>query len=107
MGGSGRINELSVEKWKKIQSVNYDSVFYAMKAVGPIFEAQGSGSLIATCSISAYITNVPLDQAAYNASKAAVKHLCSSVARDWRYVPFFSPSPLFLSVSPAPLQVDQ
>ncbi|GAA5859957.1 hypothetical protein JCM8547_003032 [Rhodosporidiobolus lusitaniae] len=84
MGGSGRINELDVDKWRKIQAVNYDSVFYAMKAVGPIFEAQGSGSFIATTSISARIVNVPLDQSAYNASKAAVRHLCASVARDWR-----------------------
>ncbi|BGP14361.1 hypothetical protein JCM10213_004488 [Rhodosporidiobolus nylandii] len=84
MGGSGRITELDEEKWRKIQAVNYDSVYYAMKAVGPIFEAQGSGSFIATTSISARIVNVPLDQSAYNASKAAVRHLCSSVARDWR-----------------------
>lgn len=61
-GGSGRINDLSLEQWRKIQSVNYDSVFYAMKAVGPIFEQQGSGSFIATTSISAHIVNVPLDQ---------------------------------------------
>ncbi|GAA6045832.1 hypothetical protein NBRC10513_005239 [Rhodotorula toruloides] len=84
MGGSGRIKDLSLEQWRKIQAVNYDSVFYAMKAVGPIFEAQGSGSFIATTSISAHIVNVPLDQSAYNASKAAVVHLCKSVARDWR-----------------------
>ncbi|BGO90134.1 hypothetical protein JCM10020v2_001770 [Rhodotorula toruloides] len=83
-GGSGRIKDLSLEQWRKIQAVNYDSVFYAMKAVGPIFEAQGSGSFIATTSISAHIVNVPLDQSAYNASKAAVVHLCKSVARDWR-----------------------
>jgi hypothetical protein len=25
-GGSGRINDLSLEQWRKIQSVNYDSV---------------------------------------------------------------------------------
>ncbi|GAA6000284.1 hypothetical protein JCM10207_007940 [Rhodosporidiobolus poonsookiae] len=84
MGGSGRITELDLDAWRKIQAVNYDSIFYAMKAVGPIFEEQGSGSFIATTSISARIVNVPLDQSAYNASKAAVRHLCSSVARDWR-----------------------
>lgn len=61
-GGGGRINELTLDQWRKIQAVNYDSVFYAMKAVGPIFEAQGSGSFIATTSISAHIVNVPLDQ---------------------------------------------
>lgn len=61
-GGSGRINELPLEQWRKIQAVNYDSVYFAMKSVGPIFEQQGSGSFIATTSISAHIVNVPLDQ---------------------------------------------
>ncbi|GAA5998302.1 uncharacterized protein JCM10292_001107 [Rhodotorula paludigena] len=84
MGGSGRIKDLSLEDWRKIQAVNFDSVFYAMKAVGPVFEEQGSGSFVATTSMSAHIVNVPLDQSAYNASKAAVVHLCKSVARDWR-----------------------
>ncbi|GAA5931953.1 uncharacterized protein JCM15063_001082 [Sporobolomyces koalae] len=84
IGGSGRVNELSVEQWRKIQNVNLDSVFYAAKAVGPVFEAQGSGSFIATTSISAHIVNIPLDQSAYNASKAGVLHFCKSLARDWR-----------------------
>ncbi|GAA6057825.1 hypothetical protein JCM3770_004294 [Rhodotorula araucariae] len=84
MGGSGRIGELELEQWRRINAVNYDAVFYAMKVLAPIFEAQGNGSFIATTSISARIVNVPLDQAAYNASKAAVVHLCKSVARDWR-----------------------
>ncbi|GAA5877915.1 hypothetical protein JCM16303_000280 [Sporobolomyces ruberrimus] len=84
IGGSGRVNELSVEEWRKIQAVNLDSVFYAAKAVGPVFEAQGSGSFIATTSISAHIVNIPLDQSAYNASKAGVLHFCKSLARDWR-----------------------
>jgi len=61
-GGSGRIGELSIEQWRRIQAVNYDAVFYAMKVLAPVFEAQGSGSFIATTSISARIVNVPLDQ---------------------------------------------
>ncbi|GAA5855742.1 hypothetical protein JCM9279_004053 [Rhodotorula babjevae] len=84
MGGSGRIGELDLDHWRRIQAVNYDAVFYAMKVLAPVFEAQGNGSFIATTSISARIVNVPLDQSAYNASKAAVVHLCKSVARDWR-----------------------
>jgi hypothetical protein len=37
-GGSGRINDLSLEQWRKIQSVNYDSVFYAMKVRAHLVE---------------------------------------------------------------------
>lgn len=62
MGGSGRIGELDLDHWRRIQAVNYDAVFYAMKVLAPVFEAQGNGSFIATTSISARIVNVPLDQ---------------------------------------------
>ncbi|GAA5854640.1 hypothetical protein JCM5353_008181 [Sporobolomyces roseus] len=72
IGGSGRVNELSVEEWRKIQNVNLDSVFFAAKAVGPVFEAQGSGSFIATTSISAHIVNIPLDQVSSEISFSAV-----------------------------------
>ena len=92
------------EDWHKGQQANYYSVFYAMKAVGPHFKAQGafsvrhrglcarsdasfsagSGSFIATTSISAHIVNIPVDQPAYNAAKAATLQLCRCVAREWR-----------------------
>ncbi len=39
------------------------------------------GSFIATASMSGHIVNIPQLQAAYNASKAAVIHLCRSLAR--------------------------
>ncbi|GAA6034910.1 hypothetical protein JCM8097_009362 [Rhodosporidiobolus ruineniae] len=84
MGGSGPIIDVDEEKWRKVNGVNVDAVFYAMKAVGPVFKEQGKGSFIATTSISARIVNVPLPQATYNAGKAAVAHLCRSVAQDWR-----------------------
>ncbi|KAM0792105.1 hypothetical protein ACM66B_004809 [Microbotryomycetes sp. NB124-2] len=84
-GVPGSIDEnYPLEGWHKTQAVNLHSTFYAAKAVAPIFKAQGSGSFIATTSISARIVNVPYDQAAYNSSKAAVVHFCKSLARDWR-----------------------
>lgn len=41
------------------------------------------GSFVATASMSGHIVNVPQLQAAYNASKAAVVHLCRSLAVEW------------------------
>lgn len=84
-GVPGSIDEnYDLESWNKTMSVNLHSTFYAAKAVAPIFREQGSGSFIATTSISASIVNVPYPQAPYNASKAAVVHFCRSLAQDWR-----------------------
>ncbi|GFF26003.1 sorbose reductase homolog SOU2 [Aspergillus udagawae] len=41
------------------------------------------GSFVATASMSGHIVNFPQMQAAYNASKAAVIHLCKSLAVEW------------------------
>lgn len=84
-GVPGSINpDYPIEGWHKTQSVNLHSTFYAARECARIFEKQGSGSFIATTSISAQIVNIPYDQPAYNASKAAVVHFCKSLARDWR-----------------------
>ncbi|RAL12744.1 putative carbonyl reductase [Aspergillus homomorphus CBS 101889] len=41
------------------------------------------GSFVATASMSAHIANIPQLQAAYNAAKAGVIHLCKSLAVEW------------------------
>jgi len=41
------------------------------------------GSIIFIASMSANIVNVPQPQFAYNASKAAVKHMAASLAVEW------------------------
>jgi sorbose reductase len=38
------------------------------------------GSFIATSSMSGHIVNIPQLQSAYNAAKAAVRHLCKCLA---------------------------
>lgn len=42
-----------------------------------------AGSFVATASMSGVIVNIPQLQAAYNAAKAAVIHLCRSLAVEW------------------------
>ncbi|GAD98544.1 carbonyl reductase, putative [Paecilomyces variotii No. 5] len=41
------------------------------------------GSFVATASMSGHIVNIPQLQAAYNAAKAGVIHLCKSLAVEW------------------------
>ncbi|GAA5851847.1 hypothetical protein JCM8547_000076 [Rhodosporidiobolus lusitaniae] len=83
-GVPGSIVDYDPKDWHKTYDVNIHSTFYCAKAAGKYFRQQGSGSFIATTSISASIVNVPYDQPAYNSSKAAVVHFIKSIARDWR-----------------------
>ncbi|KAL2196334.1 hypothetical protein P885DRAFT_38448 [Corynascus similis CBS 632.67] len=65
--------------------------FRRQKQEGTVFEDSSkpldppflAGSFIATASMSGHIANVPQLQASYNASKAAVIHLCQSLAVEW------------------------
>ncbi|KAI5965878.1 uncharacterized protein KGF55_001242 [Candida pseudojiufengensis] len=77
------IDEPDLTKWKKVIDTDLNSVFYCAHAIGPHFRDQGFGVLITTASMSASIVNIPQAQAAYNASKAAVKHLTKSLAVEW------------------------
>jgi sorbose reductase len=50
---------------------------------GQLLKNYSSGSFVATASMSGIIVNIPQLQAAYNAAKAAVIHLCKSLAVEW------------------------
>ncbi|KAL2264293.1 hypothetical protein VTK26DRAFT_7898 [Humicola hyalothermophila] len=85
--------------YSSVVQTNLDGVFYCARAAGQHFRRQKQegttldgktklenytgGSFIATASMSGHIVNVPQLQAAYNASKAAVIHLCKSLAVEW------------------------
>lgn len=69
--------------WQKIIDLDLSSVYYAAKAVGPLFKKRGKGSFIITASMSGHIVNVPQLQAPYNAAKAACIHLARSLAVEW------------------------
>jgi sorbose reductase len=87
----GPILDGPLEKAKNVLAVNLDGTLYCAKAAGQHFRRQKQegttidgkklegytyGSFIATASMSGHIVNVPQLQAAYNASKAGVIHLC-------------------------------
>lgn len=81
-----------VSHYRKVMTTDLDSVFYSALVCGKIWQRQQEtgcdaagnkveggfslGSFIATASMSGHIVNVPQLQAAYNAAKAGVSHLC-------------------------------
>lgn len=77
------VTESSLDEYHKVMKVNLDGVYYAAKCVGPIFEKNKKGSFIITASQAGHIVTVPIAQAAYNATKAAVIQLARSLAIEW------------------------
>jgi NAD(P)-dependent dehydrogenase (short-subunit alcohol dehydrogenase family) len=76
--------DVTPEFWHRAMDVNVAGTFYtcqrfARDAIG----AGRPGSVINISSMSAFIVNVPQQQAVYNASKAAVDHLTRSLAVEW------------------------
>jgi sorbose reductase len=80
-----------LDHYHKVTRTNVDGTFFSARAAGRHFRRQKqegttvdgkklenyhSGSFIATASMSGHIANIPQLQAAYNASKAHVIHLC-------------------------------
>jgi sorbose reductase len=79
--------------YTKVMTTDLDGTFYCARAAGKHWrrqKAEGTtldgrplegytyGSFVATASMSGHIVNVPQLQAAYNAAKAGVIHLCMS-----------------------------
>ncbi|NLD88106.1 MAG: glucose 1-dehydrogenase [Clostridiales bacterium] len=76
--------EVTSEEWLKVINVNLNGVFYMARAFGKYLIENGrKGSIINTASMSGTIVNIPQEQASYNSSKAAVKHLTKSLAVEW------------------------
>ncbi|KAK6407788.1 hypothetical protein LTR81_017672 [Elasticomyces elasticus] len=77
--------DYTVEQWHDIMRVNLDGAMWTAQAAGKVFKQQGpgNGSMIFTASVSALLVNIPQQQSAYNASKAAVVHLAKSLSVEW------------------------
>ncbi|KAF6764028.1 hypothetical protein DFP72DRAFT_956213 [Ephemerocybe angulata] len=71
------------ERHKLLFDINVNGVFYTAREAARRMIPRKSGSIILIASMSANIVNVPQLQTPYNASKAAVKHMASSLAVEW------------------------
>lgn len=76
--------DISPEKWKTMFDVNTTGAFLVAQAAakGMVHHGLG-GRIILMASISAHIVNFPQPQAHYNAAKAAVLSIKSSLAAEW------------------------
>ncbi|KAJ7578388.1 NAD-binding protein [Mycena floridula] len=71
------------DRIKLLYDVNVHGVFFTAREAARIMIPNGSGSIVLVGSMSSNIVNVPQLQTPYNASKAAVKHLATSLAVEW------------------------
>ena len=78
IGGGGNIEETDIETWDKIHDVNLNSVYLGCKICLPLMRNSGNGSIINISSMSGIVASHNF--AAYNSSKAAVRHLSKSIA---------------------------
>jgi sorbose reductase len=80
-----------LDHYRKVVTTDLDGTFYSARAAGLHWRRQKKegttidgkklenyreGSFVATASMSGHIVNIPQAQAAYNAAKAGVIHLC-------------------------------
>ena len=74
------------ERMKKLWGVDVDGTyFFACEVARHLLERKVKGSMVMIGSMSGSIVNVPQPQAPYNAAKAAVRHLASSLAVEWAH----------------------
>jgi NAD(P)-dependent dehydrogenase (short-subunit alcohol dehydrogenase family) len=78
IGSIANIEDESFAVWQRVHAVNLDSVFHGSQQAIPFMIQSGGGSIINISSISGIIAGHNL--AAYNSSKAAVRHLSKSIA---------------------------
>ena len=78
IGGGDNVESTDIEMWHKVHDVNLNSVFLGCKYALPLMRESGNGSIINISSMSGIVASHNL--AAYNSSKAAVRHLSKSVA---------------------------
>ncbi|MEM8696550.1 MAG: SDR family oxidoreductase [Pseudomonadota bacterium] len=79
------LDDISLEDWRQVMAVNVDGVFLGCKTFEPLLlekaTSDSSASVINISSIAG-IVGYP-DQAAYNTSKGAVRHMSKSLAIEW------------------------
>lgn len=76
--------DMTAEEWRRTFEVNTNGSFLCAQAVAKsMIAAKIPGTIVFIASISAHRTNFPQPQAAYNASKAALLSIKSSLAAEW------------------------
>jgi len=81
VGMTGRFNDLSIDDWRWIRSINLDGVVHGCRAFGPGMVARGSGQVV---NVSSGLGFTPrATEPAYVTTKAAVLALSQCLRADW------------------------
>jgi NAD(P)-dependent dehydrogenase (short-subunit alcohol dehydrogenase family) len=83
INNSAAAEEMSEDQWRRLIDINLTGIFISCQAEASRMLAHGSGAIVNIASMSATIANRGLWQAHYNASKAGVKHLTTTLALEW------------------------
>ncbi|CAN5202327.1 SDR family oxidoreductase [soil metagenome] len=75
--------DMTREKWTETIEANLTGTFASCQAEGKAMARAGGGTIVNIGSVSAMIANRGLTQAHYNASKAGVVHLSTTLALEW------------------------
>lgn len=78
IGSLGSVEDETYEMFKKVQTVDVDSIFLGCKYAIPLMRAHGLGSIVNISSIAGIIASG--NYVSYNTAKAAVRHISKSVA---------------------------
>lgn len=80
IGSLGSVEQIEVKEWRRVMSVNVESILFGCKYALPFLRQQQPASIVNISSLAAF--KVDPDYTAYNTSKAAVAMLTKSVAVD-------------------------
>jgi NAD(P)-dependent dehydrogenase (short-subunit alcohol dehydrogenase family) len=80
IGGSARVENFELERFRRIVEVNLVGTFTVIRAAVPKLAASGGGVIVNTASNAAY--DGQIGQAAYSASKGGVVSMTLPIARD-------------------------
>lgn len=75
--------DVTDEHWLNVNNVNYNGVFWCNRAFARHMLKRASGSIVNIGSMSGFISNRPQKQTYYNAAKAGVHQMTSSLAAEW------------------------
>ncbi|KAF2163631.1 hypothetical protein M409DRAFT_37235 [Zasmidium cellare ATCC 36951] len=82
--GSIHALEITPENWRRMLEINTTGAFLCSQAVARSMIKNGNkGSIVLMASISGHVTNYPQPHVHYNASKAALISMKSSLAAEW------------------------
>lgn len=80
---SAHAEEMEPGDFRRVVDINLTGVYLSCRAEARRMLDRGGGSIVNIASMSATIANRGLWQAHYNASKAGVKHLTTTLALEW------------------------